>query len=89
MSGRRSALILGLVVGLWGAWMLPAAQAATYYVATNGSNNNPGTLARPFATLRHAAENVARAGDTILMRGGTYRMDDVFREEVTRTRNHR
>ena len=43
----------------------------TYYVATTGSDSNPGTLAAPFATLQHAA-TVAVAGDTVLARQGVY-----------------
>jgi len=48
-----------------------SASAATYYVAPNGSNSNPGTQAAPFATLQKG-HDVAVAGDTIYMRGGTY-----------------
>lgn len=46
--------------------------AATYYVAPNGNNANPGTLAAPFATI---SKSVARLkpGDEVLVRGGTYR----------------
>jgi hypothetical protein len=47
------------------------AQAATYYVATNGNDQNAGTLSRPWRTLQHAADRVA-AGDTILVRAGNY-----------------
>jgi hypothetical protein len=43
----------------------------TYYVATTGSDSNPGTQTAPFATLQHAA-GVAVAGDTVLVRGGVY-----------------
>jgi hypothetical protein len=45
---------------------------ATYYVAPTGSNNNAGTIDRPFATLQKA-HDVAVAGDTIHMRGGVYK----------------
>lgn len=45
--------------------------ATTYYVAPNGSNSSAGTQAQPFATLQKA-HDVAVAGDTIYMRGGTY-----------------
>ncbi|MCK4792198.1 MAG: DUF1565 domain-containing protein, partial [Desulfobacteraceae bacterium] len=48
-----------------------AARAETYYVATNGSDENPGSEAKPFRTIQKAA-GVARAGDTILLRGGVY-----------------
>ena len=46
-------------------------QAATYYVAPNGSDGNPGSLSRPWKTLQHAADRVA-AGDTINVRAGNY-----------------
>jgi hypothetical protein len=49
-----------------------AANAATYYVAPNGSDGNPGTLASPFATLQKG-HDVASAGDTVYIRGGTYK----------------
>src|SRR6187402_2784930 len=48
-----------------------AAHAATYYVATNGNDGNPGTLSRPWKTLQRAADRVA-AGDTVNVRGGNY-----------------
>jgi hypothetical protein len=48
-----------------------AATAATYYVATTGSDSNAGTLAAPFATIQKAITAVA-AGGTIAVRGGTY-----------------
>ncbi len=41
------------------------------YVATNGSDGNPGTLARPWRTIGHAM-GAAGAGQTVLVRGGTY-----------------
>ncbi len=48
------------------------ALAANYYVATNGSDSNPGTnIAAPFATLAKAV-SVASAGKLIYIRGGTY-----------------
>ena len=45
------------------------AGATNYYVATNGSNSNPGTLAQPFLTIQQAA-NVAQAGDKSLSAEG-------------------
>ena len=41
------------------------------YVATDGNDNNPGTLAQPFATIQKAAD-VMVAGDTCYIRGGSY-----------------
>ena len=43
----------------------------TYYVATTGNNANPGTITQPFASLQKGAD-VAVAGDTVFIRGGTY-----------------
>ncbi|UCG49588.1 MAG: right-handed parallel beta-helix repeat-containing protein, partial [Phycisphaerales bacterium] len=55
-----------------------AARAGTYYVATNGSDKNPGKEAKPLRTIQKAAD-IARAGDTILVRGGVYREHVVMR----------
>ena len=44
---------------------------ATHFVAVNGSDDGPGTIDRPWATINHAAEQ-AGPGDTIVVRGGQY-----------------
>ncbi|HEY9673283.1 MAG TPA: right-handed parallel beta-helix repeat-containing protein [Waterburya sp.] len=44
---------------------------SSYYVATNGSDDNPGTIDLPLATLSQAATKAA-SGDTVNVRGGTY-----------------
>lgn len=44
---------------------------ATYYVATNGNNGNNGSSASPWATIQHAVDTAA-AGDTIIIKDGTY-----------------
>jgi hypothetical protein len=51
--------------------MAGAAHASTYYVATNGNDNGPGTLAQPFASIAKA-QQAANSGDTVYIRGGTY-----------------
>lgn len=48
------------------------AGAADYYVATTGSDRNPGSEAQPFATIRQAA-SITQPGDNVIIRGGTYR----------------
>ncbi|HVZ88454.1 MAG TPA: right-handed parallel beta-helix repeat-containing protein, partial [Polyangia bacterium] len=58
-------------LALFGA--VPGAHATDYYVATTGSDSNAGTMAAPFATLQKAA-NTAVAGDTVYIRGGTYKI---------------
>src|SRR3954462_343211 len=47
------------------------AGAAEYYVSPTGSDSNAGSLAAPFATLQKG-NDVATAGDTVWLRGGTY-----------------
>jgi cellulose/xylan binding protein with CBM9 domain/pectate lyase-like protein/parallel beta helix pectate lyase-like protein len=51
--------------------------AATYYVATTGSDGNPGTQAQPWLTLQKAANTVV-AGDTVYIRGGTYSSNSII-----------
>lgn len=42
-----------------------------YYVAPGGSDSNPGSAGSPFRTIQKAAD-VADAGDTVVVRSGTY-----------------
>ena len=45
--------------------------ASTYYVATNGSDSNPGTLASPWLSISNSLGKM-KGGDTLYIRGGTY-----------------
>ncbi|MGW4113291.1 right-handed parallel beta-helix repeat-containing protein [Actinosynnema sp. NPDC004786] len=47
------------------------ASAAALYVAPNGDDNNPGTLAAPLRTIQRGVD-LAQPGTTIHVRGGTY-----------------
>jgi hypothetical protein len=47
--------------------------SAVYYVAPNGSDTHTGSIDQPFATIRKAQE-VVSPGDTVYLRGGTYKM---------------
>ena len=49
-----------------------ALHAAEIYVATDGSDEAPGTRERPMQTIQKALDRV-RPGDTVVVRGGTYR----------------
>ena len=60
--------ILFLTTALFAATV---ANAATYYVATNGSDSNPGSLSQPFRTIAQGA-SVLKRGDVLYIRGGTY-----------------
>jgi len=60
-----------------------AASAATFFVATDGNDANPGTEAKPFATLQHARDTVRRLKQTapvsesvsVTIRGGIYQIN--------------
>ena len=53
-----------------------------FYVATNGSDSNPGTLNAPWRTLQHAI-GVAPSGATIYVRAGDYTGFVVERTNLT------
>ncbi|MEZ4620968.1 MAG: right-handed parallel beta-helix repeat-containing protein [Caldilineaceae bacterium] len=55
-----------------------------YYVAPNGDDNNPGTLAAPLGTLQTAIDLV-KPGDTVYARAGTYREKIAIRTAGTAT----
>ncbi len=46
--------------------------ANDFYVSISGDDSNPGTLELPFRTIQHAT-SIVEAGDTVHIRGGTYR----------------
>ena len=48
------------------------AMAATYYVATSGSDSNPGSQTAPFRHLTKAAATATQPGDTVIVMDGTY-----------------
>ena len=55
-------------------------RAATYYVSTSGNDGNNGTsLSTPWRTINKAAQTMV-AGDTVYVRGGTYREVCISRE---------
>ena len=60
-----------VVLTTWAA--AGSARAAEYYVAPTGSDSAAGTMAAPFATLQKGI-NTAAAGDTVWIRGGTYKI---------------
>jgi hypothetical protein len=60
-------MIVPLALLAMGSYM----SASTYYVATDGSDYNPGTANSPFQTLQQGV-NMAGPGDTVVVRDGTY-----------------
>ncbi|MFV1966285.1 MAG: right-handed parallel beta-helix repeat-containing protein [Pirellulaceae bacterium] len=77
----RYALAMALILAV-GPVVLAHGAEATFYVATDGDDSNPGTRQMPFATLARAQQAVrARIGTgldsdlTVAIRGGTYRLE--------------
>lgn len=62
-------VILLVILSALGA--LATAEAATYYVAKDGNDSNPGTEGDPWQTIQKAADEMV-AGDTVLVREGVY-----------------
>jgi hypothetical protein len=50
---------------------LPPSTGQTFYIATTGSDSNPGTLEAPWRTVQHALD-VLQPGQRALVRAGTY-----------------
>lgn len=48
--------------------------AQPYYVSPSGSDADPGTLKKPFATLQRAQEAVRQKRGPVFLRGGTYHL---------------
>lgn len=68
-SMKHTSLVLATLFGIW----LPSAEAATWYVATTGTDGTScGTSAAPCAKANYVLDNKVSAGDTIKVRGGTY-----------------
>ncbi|MBL8264707.1 MAG: right-handed parallel beta-helix repeat-containing protein [Xanthomonadaceae bacterium] len=59
-----------LCASLW-LCLQTGAHAATHYIAVNGNDAAPGTIDAPVATFGRACQ-LARPGDTVRVRGGTY-----------------
>lgn len=74
-SRRRSLLVvlaLAMLAGLLATAAPAQGQSTRIFVAPNGSDDNPGTRARPKYSLVSAMLALPQGGD-IVMRGGTYR----------------
>ena len=52
-------------------WKQPISLSTEYYVATDGNDNDAGTIGAPWATIGYAADQMS-PGDTCYIRGGTY-----------------
>lgn len=69
-TNRLTASLLVLVALL----TMGGVRANVYVVTPAGSDANPGTATRPFATIQKAAD-AARAGDKVVVKSGLYRQE--------------
>jgi len=69
----RNTLRSGVLCSLLAAGV--SAHAAEFFVAPDGRDDAPGTIEKPFATLRQA-QQAAAPGDTVFLRGGVYRVQE-------------
>ncbi|MEQ1633624.1 MAG: DUF1565 domain-containing protein, partial [Planctomycetota bacterium] len=84
-SGGGGSTTIGGGIGPGTVSSDPAIPSTSFYVATDGDNANPGTQAQPWRTLTYAIGRLA-AGDTLVVRGGTY-LESAVRIGVTGTAN--
>jgi len=68
-KGIKFAVTMLVIFLSWAA--ISPVSGATYYVATNGNDSNPGTFELPWLTIHKAAQTMV-AGDTTYIRGGQY-----------------
>ncbi|HEY9768028.1 MAG TPA: hypothetical protein V6C71_05900 [Coleofasciculaceae cyanobacterium] len=58
--------------GIFASLAMSVCEPEGYFVSPNGSNDNPGTIDRPFKTVQKCADAV-QPGETCWLRKGTYR----------------
>jgi len=64
--------LLAIIITFWSVILTSSsADAATYYMATTGSNSNVGAEASPWLTLQYSMGRMA-GGDTLIIEDGTY-----------------
>ena len=68
---KRRVRVWTLIIILQSLASATFALGATYYVATNGSDSNPGTYSQPFRTIQKAA-NIVQPGDMVNVLPGVY-----------------
>ncbi|MFH0863732.1 MAG: DUF1565 domain-containing protein [Candidatus Gottesmanbacteria bacterium] len=67
-------------IGIFG--LAKSSQAAEYYVATNGNDNNPGSESQPWATFTYAISQMSN-GDALIAKAGTYTQSFTVNKSIT------
>ena len=81
---RLRPCFLALSALIFAFFFVPQADAADFYVATDGSDSNPGTIDQPFATLNgartaiRALSHPLSSSVTVWIRGGRYYLQSAF-----------
>lgn len=83
MQPRRLKTLLSLAVSLLLLHASGARAAVELYVSNSGSDANPGTRERPFASVDHARQIISQRTDrsqpvTVFLGGGTYYLPDTL-----------
>ncbi len=98
MNGIKSIVTTtGAVLACTAFLATAPASAQEFHVSPSGSDKNPGTQAKPFLTIAHARDNVARingqmTGDIVVyLGGGTYEISEpvVFDANDSGTNGHK
>jgi hypothetical protein len=75
--GAFGKTLLLVIAGFAAVFIMSAsAHAASFYVAPDGNDSNPGTLEAPFKSLMKA-QTAASEGDVVYIRGGIYDTFDI------------
>ena len=77
-------LLLFCFISFFFSIMIGEAAAGTYYVSTNGYDSNAGTISAPWGTFAKAM-TVLKAGDTLVLRDGTYHQSLIVTVSGTQT----
>lgn len=87
--GTLGAILPGTTLLAAGAKSLAGDRGGTgVFVSTDGSDRNPGTMSRPFATLEKARDHIRdlkrsrglpKGGVTVWLRAGTYKLEKTFK----------
>ncbi len=75
--------IIVLGIGIFASMAMSGCESPGYFVSPNGSDDNPGTIDRPFKTVQKCADLI-QPGETCWLRKGTYR--ETIQPRVSGTR---
>ena len=85
LDGKKHTMLVAILAAVILLAFGSVGAETSFYVATDGNDNHPGTVGKPFATISRARDAVRekiKAGlnesVTILIRGGRYQLDETL-----------